>query len=84
MTLLKWSDFVGFSYTDLLEEELESTKSERDMALRLLAEWCVAIQMNGTGWEDWDVYYKVAMYRQGPLRALLDEHIAKVQLENGN
>lgn len=45
----------------------------------LLAEWCVAICDDGA---DWDEYYKYAMYREGPLRLLLDEAIANVRYEN--
>jgi len=52
-----------------------SDKEDLDEALRMLAEWCVSIQKNGTGWDDWDEYYKDAAYRPGPLRGKLDEAI---------
>lgn len=51
----------------------------RDMALSMLAQWCCAVERNGTGWDDWDEYYKYAMYREGPLRKRLDKAIAEEQ-----
>lgn len=56
-------------------------EKERDAALSMLAEWCVAVNVNGTGWDDWDEYYKNAMYRSGPLRELLDAAIEKARKE---
>ena len=56
--------------------ELDTITAERDAAIEMLAEWCVAIQVNGTGWDDWDDYYKDAAYRPGLLRKLLDAAIA--------
>lgn len=55
--------------------ELEKVTQERDIAICLLAAWCVAVDRNGAGWDDWDEHYKDAMYRPGPLRALLDAAI---------
>ena len=49
------------------------------MALHMLAEWCVAIEVEGAGWDAWDDYYKDAAYRPGPLRKRLDEAIEKVR-----
>ena len=46
-------------------------------AVQLLAQWCVSVETNGSGWDDWDEHYKDAAYRPGPLRDLLDEAIAK-------
>lgn len=51
--------------------------SERDEAVRLLAEWCVMVDRNGAGWDDWDEGYKAAMYRDTPIRSLLDAAIRK-------
>lgn len=45
------------------------------IALQMLAEWCVAIQLNGTSWDDWDEFYKDASGRPGPLREDLDNAI---------
>ena len=59
-----------------LEAEVIVLKNQRDCALQMLADWCVAIDKNGTGWDDWDEYYKDAAYREGPLRSLLDAEIA--------
>ena len=52
---------------------------QRDVAIRMLAEWCVAVQYNGTGWDDWDEHYKEASYRDNPIRNLLDLEIQKVK-----
>lgn len=49
---------------------------QRDMAIAMLAEWCVAVDENGAGWDYWDEHYKDAMFRPGPLRDLLDKAIA--------
>ena len=49
------------------------------MAIAMLAEWCVAIEVEGAGWDAWDDYYKDAAYRPGPLRKRLDEAIEKVR-----
>jgi hypothetical protein len=43
-----------------------------EIALVMLAEWVVAVERNGTGWDDWDEYYKDAAYRETPLRSKLD------------
>ena len=63
--------------------DLGKVTLERDMAVNLLAAWCVAIDQNGTGWDDWDEHYKEAMYRPGPLRALLDAAIQAEREERG-
>ena len=28
-----------------------------DTALGMLADWCVAVDVNGTGWDDWDDFH---------------------------
>lgn len=63
--------------------ELEKVTAERDAAIWLLAEWCVDVDHNGTGWDDWDENYKKAMYRPGTLRELLDKAIAEVRDRRG-
>lgn len=50
-----------------------------DHAVNLLASWCVAIEDVGTGWDDWDEFYKDANCRPGPLRDLIDAAKAKVR-----
>lgn len=59
--------------------EIEKLKAERDAAIWMLAEWCVDVDLNGTGWDDWDENYKNAMYRPGILRETLDKAIADVR-----
>jgi len=41
---------------------IEELTRQRDVAIQHLADWCVAIDVNGSGWDDWDEYYKEAMY----------------------
>lgn len=69
-----------------LRNELEDVKRQRDMAIRHIAEWCVAIDVNGGGWDDWDEYYKDAYYRDGRLseiRGLLNEAIEAEKKRRG-
>lgn len=54
-------------------------KEKLDISLAMLAEWCVAVDENGTGRDYWDEHYKDAMYRPGPLRAELDAAIAEAR-----
>ena len=72
----------------MMQDQIEGAQSEneqlrRDLetALSLLAEWCVAVDVNGTGWDDWDEYYKDAMYRPGPLRGQLDKAIEQARAD---
>lgn len=51
--------------------------TERDTAIRMLAEWCVMVQINGSGWDDWDEAYKDAAYRPCGIRELIDDAIDK-------
>jgi hypothetical protein len=59
-----------------LRARLATVEAQRDTAVGMLAEWCVAVDVNGSGWDDWDEHYKDAMYRPNPLRAELDAAIA--------
>lgn len=56
--------------------EIAELKAQRDLALSMLASWCVAVSENGASWDEWDEYYKDAMYRPSPIREILDIHIA--------
>ena len=67
---------------DALRKENEQLRLERDEAIKMLAEWCAAVEENGAGWDDWDEYYKNARYRPCFLRELLDTAI-KEELQNG-
>jgi hypothetical protein len=58
---------------------IDVLRNDLDTALGMLADWCVAVDVNGTGWDDWDEHYKDAMYRDGPLRAMLDKAIAEAR-----
>jgi hypothetical protein len=57
----------------------EKLQRDLDIALWMLASWCGAIQKNGSGWDDWDEYYKDACYRPGPLREQLDVIMEEVK-----
>ena len=59
----------------LLLERLEKAEKDAAAAIGMLADWCVAVDQNGTGWDDWDERYKDAMYRPCPIREQLDEAI---------
>ena len=51
-------------------------------AVNLIAEWCVAIEDRGSGWGDWDHYYKEASFRPtqtGTLRKMIDKEKAEVR-----
>lgn len=54
-------------------------KEKLDIALRMLAEWVVAIDENGGGWDYWDDYYKEAAYRPNPIREDLDRVINSIK-----
>lgn len=56
---------------------------QRDAAIGMLADWVVAVNTNGTGWDDWDEHFKDASFRPGPLRELLDEAIAARAVQEG-
>lgn len=62
--------------------EVETLTKERDAAIHMLAAWCVAVEENGTGWDDWDEHYKHAAFRDGPLRKLLDAEIKVLRKED--
>lgn len=69
--------------TDDLRAEVAALRQERDMALWILAEWCVDVDEGGAGWDYWDENYKNAMYRPGPLRELMDATIKEVRAQRG-
>lgn len=52
-----------------------SLERKYEIALAMLAEWSVAVETNGTGWDDWDEYYKDVSYRPSLIRNDLDEAI---------
>ena len=63
-----WNEHTSRHMTETEQRLTE----ERDLAILMLAEWCDAVRDKGTGWDDWDDYYKNAAFRPGPLRALID------------
>jgi hypothetical protein len=62
---------------DELRRQLDSVRSERDTAISMLAAWCIMVDINGSGWDDWDEGYKDAMHRPCQIRELLDVALAK-------
>ena len=67
------------AYAEGRADEREEMQKKLDTALGMLADWCVSVDVNGTGWDDWDECYKDAMYRPGPLREELDKAIAEAR-----
>lgn len=45
---------AGICKMNVEQAEIEQLKAERDVAIWLLAELCVDVYHNGTGWDDWD------------------------------
>lgn len=61
-----------------------NVERQRDVAIQHIAEWCVAIDANGSDWDAWDEYYKDASCRDEALpeiRALLDAAIIKAKID---
>ena len=56
-------------------DRLEKAEKYAAVAIGMLADWCVAVDQNGTSWDDWDEHYKDAMYRTCSIREPLDEAI---------
>lgn len=50
-------------------------------AIKLLAEWCDAVDTVGTGWDDWDEHYKDAAYRPSILREDIDKALAQIKAD---
>lgn len=58
------------------KNELQMIINERNEAVKMLAEWCVAIDKNGAGWDSWDEHYKKARHHPCLIRDLLDDEIS--------
>ena len=61
---------------------IEELTKQRDVAVKHIADWCIAVEVNGSGWSGWDDWghlYKDALHNPGALpeiRELLDAAIA--------
>ncbi|WP_368640619.1 hypothetical protein ABRZ04_05400 [Castellaniella ginsengisoli] len=64
-------------------QDREDAAYQRDVAIGMLAHWVVAIEKNGTGWDDWDEHFKNARFRDTPIRKLLDEAIDAARAAKG-
>ena len=53
---------IAFDEARRQRQRADSAEAQRDTAIRHIADWCVANDVNGSGWDDWDEYYKEAMY----------------------
>ena len=53
---------IAFDEAWRQRQRADAAEEQRDAAIRHIADWCVAIDVNGSGWDDWDEYYKEAMY----------------------
>lgn len=58
-------------------------REKLEIALSMLAHWCVAVDVNGAGWDYWDEHYKDAMYRPTAIREELDAAIERAREELG-
>ena len=56
------------------ERKYYLTLDQRDDAVYMLAEWCIAVEED-TSWDGWDDCYKNAMYRPCSIRELIDAEI---------
>lgn len=66
--------------TDGSAHQVPQLAAERDQAIQLLAEWCAAVDVKGTRWDDWDQQYKAAFFKETDppsLRSLLDQAIVE-------
>lgn len=60
-------------------QEVSKLTAQRDEAIKMLAEWCYAIQNKGTKWDDWKEQYKDASYRDCMNRELIDAAIESLE-----
>lgn len=77
---------VGLEVADERAEKLlrerDQARKERDVAVRHIARWCVAVDERGGSWDEWDSFYKDAMWRENELpeiRKHLKEAIAEAR-----
>lgn len=56
-----------------LEARNKELEDKLSIAIKMLAEWCIAVEDVGTSWDDWDEHYKNANYRPSPLREMIDK-----------
>jgi len=62
-----------------IKKPINTDKELLDMAIKMIAEWCNAVDKRGTSW---DTYYKNAMYRPTPLRALINKKVEEINNES--
>ena len=53
---------IAFDEAWRQRQRADAAEAQRDAAIKHIADWCVAIDVNGSGWDDWDEYYKDAMH----------------------
>lgn len=64
--------FVEAAFAREQERGIAELTAQRDEAIAMLADWCVRVDKQGTGWDDWDEAYKNAASRPCGIRELLD------------
>lgn len=57
-----------------LERKYYLTLDQRDDAIYMLADWCIAVEQDAS-WDGWDECYKNAAYRPCSIRELIDAEI---------
>jgi len=55
----------------------EQVTRERDLALVLIAKWCLNVNVEGTAFDNWEDHYKDAIGDGSPLKDLLVDAINK-------
>lgn len=78
---------IAFDEAWRQRQRADAAEAARDVAIKHIAEWCVAIDENGAGWDDWDEYYKDAMYDSRTalpeIRGLLVDAIQTARKQRG-
>ncbi len=64
-----------------LKMALTARTEERDIAICMLAAWCLAVEEDAS-WDGWDEHYKDAKFRPTPIRELIDKELAAQRGEN--
>ena len=62
----------------MIEDQIKQIIAQRDEAIKMLAEWCVAVDKDSY-WDGWDEYYKNAAYRHCLIRDLLDKSMNELR-----
>lgn len=62
----------------MIEDQIKQIIAQRDEAIKMLAEWCVAVDKDSS-WDGWDYCYKRAAYKPCLVRDLLDKSMNELR-----